>query len=393
MTRKILHLDLDAFFCAVEENLNPDLRGTAFAVGGKPNQRGVVSSYTYAARRFGIRSAMPMSTAVRLCPNLIIVPPNFKAYHEASKRVMDRLFDLTPIVEQLSVDEAFLDVSFLAQTAETVARQLQALINRELALPCSIGVASNKLTAKIANNIGKASSKKDGPPNAITFVPAGGEAIFLAPLPVHELWGVGPKTAEKLAQMGIRTISELARWPEKDLIYRFGKHGQDLWRHAQGIDDRPVETVREAKSISKEITFTHDAADIDTLKRTLRRLSDGVGRQVRKAELNGTTIRLKLRWTDFTTLTRQTTLDHPTNQDNEIYSAAVRLFEQNWQVGRPVRLIGVGISSFDDPHRQLGLWDAPQNQEESALQKTLDSLRDRFGEEILKRGSDLRDDE
>lgn len=390
MARKILHLDLDAFFCAVEEQLNPDLKGIAFAVGGRPDQRGVVASCTYAARRYGVRSAMPMSQAVRLCPSLVIVPQSFKAYRETSKKVMARLHNLTPLVEQLSIDEAFLDVTMYPKPAETIARELQADINTELDLPVSLGVASNKMIAKIANDHGKAQAAGDTPPNTITIVPPGEEAAFLAPLPVKALWGVGAKTTDKLHSLGIRTIGELSRWPESDLVSRFGKHGRDLARHAKGIDNRPVQTEHETKSISKETTFSQDVIQAAELKRTLRRLADGVGRQARKAHLSGRTVTIKLRWRDFTTLTRQVTLDNPTDQDEVIYRAALDLFEKNWQ-GRPVRLIGVGISNFEAPHHQLSLWDNPAEHEQNQrLQSALDDLRDRFGDDMIRRGSDLK---
>ncbi|MCZ7544102.1 MAG: DNA polymerase IV [Anaerolineae bacterium] len=395
MVRKILHFDLDAFFCAVEAQRDASLRGKAFAVGGRPDQRGVVASCSYPARRFGVRSAMPMATALRLCPDLIIVPHDHAAYHEASHAVMARLRDLTPLVEQLSIDEAFLDVSMLPQAVETVARRLQATINDELRLPCSLGAATNKLVAKIANNVGKAGAQGDDPPNAIKVVPPGQEATFLAPLPITDLWGVGPKTAEKLIELGMHTIGDVALWPEDDLIRRFGKHGRDLARHARGIDERPVEPVHEAKSISKETTFARDVRDGAKLRRVLRRLAEGVGRQVRQSGLRGATVKLKLRWADFTTLTRQVTLEHPTDQDAEICAAALRLFEQNWPEGRPVRLIGVGVSGFEDPqaeapHRQLGLWDDVDEIEQARrLQAALDELRDRFGDEAIQRGSDL----
>jgi len=331
--RKILHLDLDAFFCAVEELQDPNLRGLAFAVGGKPDQRGVVSSCSYAARRFGVRSALPMSQAMRMCPNLVIRPPQFKAYREASEQVMTRLNNLTPFVEQISIDEAFLDVTMLPDSAEIIARRLQAQINRELGLPCSLGVASNKLVAKIANNIGKDRAGKDAPPNAIMVIVPGTEAEFLAPLATRELWGVGPKTAEQLTKLGIKTIGDIARYPENKLIRQFGKHGEELARHSKGIDTRLVETESETKSVSKETTFTEDLRDAEILKRTLRGLSDGVGRQLRKNGLSGTTVKIKLRWSDFTTLTRQITLPHPTQHDNEIYEAALELFSRTWSKG------------------------------------------------------------
>ncbi|MCG3212661.1 MAG: DNA polymerase IV [Anaerolineae bacterium] len=355
--RKILHLDLDAFFCAVEEQRDPALRGRPFAVGGQPDQRGVVASCSYAARQFGIRSAMPMARAVRLCPGLIIVPAHFPAYQAASRQVMATLHTLTPLVEQLSIDEAFLDVSDLPEPGEVIARRLQASINTHLKLPCSLGVATNKLVAKIANNIGKASARGSQPPNTIKVVPPGQEAAFLAPLPVAELWGVGPKTADRLAQLGIRTIGDLARWPAADLARRFGQPGRDLARHALGLDERPVETEHETRSISQETTFVEDIADGEQLRQTLRHQSEQVGRRLRQHKLQGSTVRLKLRWADFTTLTRQLTLARPTDLDGDIYAAARQLFEQHWPPGQRVRLIGVGVSGFENPGYQLGLWE------------------------------------
>jgi len=387
MPRKILHLDLDAFFCAVEEQRDPSLRGKAFAVGGRPEQRGVVASCSYPARRYGVHSAMPMSRAVRLCPNLIIVPPNFTAYKAASRQVMACLHELTPLVEQLSIDEAFLDVSDLPESGERLARRLQARIRRELDLPCSLGVATNKLVAKIANNVGKEAIKRDGPPNAIQVVPPGQEAVFLAPLPSRALWGVGPKTAERLAGLGLLTIGDIARWPEADLGRRFGKNGYDLARHARGLDDRPVETTRETKSISQEVTFARDISEAQTLHHTLRQQAEQVGRRLRQAGLSGITVRLKIRWADFTTLTRQVTLSQPTDQDEEIYLQGLQLLEKVWRTDHPVRLIGVGVSGFGLP-RQLGLWDMgfAENQR---LQRTLDELRARFGDQAVQRGRDL----
>ncbi len=389
MSRKILHLDLDAFFCAVEEQRDPILRDQPFAVGGQPDQRGVVASCSYAARQFGIRSAMPMARAVKLCPDLIIVPSRYQAYQAASGQVMAVLYNLTPLVEQISIDEAFLDVSDLPEPGEVLARRLQATINTELGLPCSLGVATNKLVAKIANNIGKASVKSDKPPNTIEVVPAGREAAFLAPLPVKELWGVGPKTAERLAQLGIHTIGDIAHRPEADLVRYFGKHGHDLALRARGVDDRPIETEHEAKSISQETTFAKDISDGDILRQTLRRLSEQVGRRLRCKEVSGATVKIKLRWADFTTLTRQVTLDHPTNLDSEIYAAAEQLFEKTWPAGKRVRLVGVGVSGFETTAYQLGLWDVDTGPDHR-LQTTLDELRDRFGDRAIRRGSQLK---
>lgn len=386
--RKILHLDLDAFFCAVEELEQPDLIGKAFAVGGRPDERGVVASCSYAARRQDVRSAMPMSRALRLCPELIIVPPRFRRYAEVSRQVMALLHDLTPLVEQISIDEAFLDLSDMPADGESLARRLQQDIHEQLGLPCSLGVATNKLIAKIANDIGKTQARSGAPPNAITIVPPGQEAGFLAPLPAQALWGVGPKTAARLAAMGIHTIGELAARPEAELTRLFGKNGADLARRARGIDERPIVTEHETKSISKEVTFARDIADAGELRRTLRSLAEEVGRTLRRQGLSGSTVKLKLRWSDFSTISRQTTLARPTDLDADLIATAGQLFEQAWDGGRPIRLLGVGVSGLSDGYRQLGLWDAPQA-ENKRLQETLDDLRHRFGDNAIARARDL----
>jgi DNA polymerase-4 len=388
MNRKIIHLDLDAFFCAVEELRDPALRGKPFAVGGRPDQRGVVASCSYPARMFGVHSAMPMARALLLCPQLIIVPGRHGVYSEVSHKVMAHCYNRTNLVEQISIDEAFLDVSDLRPPAEAIARELQATIWDELGLPCSLGVATNKLVAKIANNVGKAEKRSPDPPMAIKVVPPGEEAAFLAPLPVNELWGIGPKTAASLAALGIETIGDVARWPEADLVQRFGKHGYDLSQRARGLDDRPVVTEYETKSLSRETTFAQDTTDGATLRRTLRHLAESVGRRLRRANLRGTTVKLKLRWADFTTLTRQVTLPQPTDQDNAIYTAAQQLFEQAWPAGKSVRLIGVGVSGLRQPAQQLGLWEPP-SEKGQRLQDALDRVRERFGQEAIKRASDL----
>ncbi len=388
MTRTILHLDLDAFFCAVEEGLNPALRGQKFAVGGSPNARGVVSSCSYPARALGVHSAMPMAQAVKLCPGLIVVPPHFREYSAASRRVMALLGDVTPLIEQISIDEAFMDVT--PQAGEALARRLQAEINETLHLPCSFGVATNKLVAKIANNVGKDRAPKTTTPNAITVVMPGEEAAFLAPLGIRELWGVGPKTAERLRAMNVRTIGDLAGWDARDLTYMFGKHGAEMAQRAQGIDTRPVESDHDAKSISKETTFARDVTDLALLRQTIRQLAEGVGWRVRKAGLRGNTIRVKIRWADFTTLTRQLALAQATDDDAEIERVAQELFRGAWTAGQAVRLIGVGISGFDDAAQQMGLWQDETTEEKRRLQATLDDLKSRFGESIVKRGSDIK---
>ena len=277
MARKIIHLDLDAFFCAVEELRDPSLQGVPFAVGGRPEERGVVSSCSYAARKVGVRSAMPMGRALRLCPELKIVSSHHQIYSQASKKVMAHLQALSPLMEQLSIDEAFIDVSDLPETGLEIARKLQQTIRQQEHLPCSLGVAPNKLIAKIATDVGKASRRKDGaPPNAITVVEAGEEAEFLAPLPVDALWGVGPKTAQRLGELGVRTIGDLQRFPSIELTRLFGKSGQDMAQRAWGIDDSPVVTEHETKSISQEVTFVKDEISLDVIRRTLREQAESV---------------------------------------------------------------------------------------------------------------------
>lgn len=386
MVRKILHLDLDAFFCAVEELRDPSLRGKAFAVGGRPEARGVVASCSYAARQFGVRSAMPMGRALRQCPDLIIVPGRHERYHEMSQQVMERIYALTAQVEQVSIDEAFIDLSDLPDTPRDLACRLQAAIRDDLSLPCSIGAATNKLLAKMANDVGKASRRGTEPPRAVTVVPPGEEANFLAPLPVGALWGVGPKTAARLNDLGLHTVGDLARAKEASLVRLFGKNGADLYRRAQGIDDSPIITSRAARSISQEVTFDRDVARRESLITTLRRLSEGVGRRLRSEPVIGATVKIKLRWSDFTTFTRQVTLPQPTDQDNVIYDAALQLFEQAWDGERPIRLLGVGVSGLMPPQRQLTLWDTPIEKEHRLLE-ALDKLRERYGGDIIHRGS------
>jgi len=385
VTRTILHLDLDAFFCSVEETRNPDLRGKPFAVGGRPDERGVVASCSYAARQFGVRSAMPMSRALHLYPNLIIVPGRHRIYSEVSKQVMAKLHDLTPLVEQISIDEAFLDISDLRDSPERIARGLQTGIRDELSLPCSIGIASNKLVAKIATEVGKKAAKKGSPPFGLTIVPIGEEAAFLAPLPADMLWGVGPKTSARLTELGIHTIGDIARWPESDLIRLFGENGRDLARHAKGQDDRPIVTERETKSISQEVTFSRDVRDDKSLEKTLREQAEEVARQLRKNNLAGATIKLKLRWPNFTTLTRQTTLPHSTDQKDEIAETALHLMRAVRRSGQAVRLIGVGVSGLGPPIRQLGLWEV-SSEKSRRLQEAIDELREKYGDTVIHHG-------
>jgi len=385
MNRKILHLDLDAFFCAVEELRRPELCGKPFAVGGRPDERGVVSSCSYPARRCGVHSAMPMVRAVRICPELVIVPPDHARYAQASEAVMAYLRSLSPLVEQVSVDEAFLDLSDLPQSGEELARQIQAEIGERFHLPCSAGVATNKLVAKIATDVGKGRHKGDTPPCAVQVVAPGEEAAFLAPLPVIALWGVGPKTSEALQRLGLYTIADLAAAPESMLVAQFGKNGHDLSRHARGLDPSPVTPFHELKSISQEITFERDVADPEKLRLCLREMVEAVAYRLRQEGLCASTVRVKVRWPDFSLQTRQHTLDEAVDQDGAIYTLALSLFEQLWERGRPVRLLGVGVSGLGQPVRQLSLWETPSDKERR-LNEAVDDLRQRFGAGVVQRG-------
>lgn len=388
MTRTIIHVDLDAFFCAVEELRDPSLRGKPFAVGGRPEGRGVVASCSYAARRDGVRSAMPMARAVKLCRDLVIVSSRHSLYGKVSEQVMERLGEVTPLLEPLSIDEAFLDVSDLPESGEEIARRIQQRIRDDLGLPCSLGVATNKLVAKIATDVGKGAARGTSPPNAITVVPPGSEASFLAPLPIEALWGVGPKTAVKLHELGVNTIGELARRSEQELVARYGAIGRDFWERSRGIDSRPVEGEREIKSVSQEETFARDLRDGEALRRILRSQAEAVARRLRQQERLGSTVRLKLRWPDFTTLSRQSTLLRPSDQDREIYQAALALFEKSWRDGRAVRLIGIGVSHLTSAVRQLSLWEADL-EKTRRLNAAIDEIRERFGPNMIERGSEL----
>jgi len=349
--RAIVHLDLDAFFAAVEVLQNPDLAGKPVLVGGRPEERGVVAAVSYPARTFGIRSAMPMARALRLCPEAIVLPPRHSLYRDHSRRVMEVLCQTSPLVEQISIDEAYLDltnrVTSWKETVE-IARRIQRRVQEKLGLSASLGVATNKLVAKVASDRDK--------PGGLTVVQPGGEMAFLAPLPVRVLWGVGPVTEASLAEMGVKTVSELARVPEEELYSRFGRHGMEMAKQARGIDERPVITERERKSVSQERTFARDLRDAELLRRQLWRLSQGVARQLRSAELAAGTVAIKLRYADFTTFIRQMRLAVPTNDERTIYRAALVLLSRTWERERPVRLLGVAGRHLSPPAGQLPLF-------------------------------------
>lgn len=378
--RQILHVDLDAFFCSVEEIRNPDLRGKAFVVGGSPKGRGVVTSASYSARQFGIQSAMPMSRALRLYPDLITVSSDHGDYSEHSRRVMAFLREAVPVMQQMSIDEAFLDVSDDPRGGEQAASEMQSAILERFMLPTSWGIATNKLVAKIATEVGK--------PKGVVVVPPGKEATFLAPLPVSMMWGVGPKSSKRFAELGIRTIGDLAGLPETRLTQLFGARGTDLASRAKGLDDRPVQELRDRRSVSAERTFPKDVDSMQDLRRHLLHLSERVGTRVRRAGMVGSTVRIKLRWPDFSTFTRQMRLSQPTDQDGEIYAAALKLFTDNWRPGKAVRLLGVGIADLGSPMRQLELFDRGWEQDHKLL-RAVDDIREKYGYRALRRAGSM----
>lgn len=384
-SRKIIHVDLDAFFCAVEELKNPNLKGKPFAVGGKPQERGVVASCSYVARHFGIHSAMPMARAIRLCRDLILVPPDRVSYHNASESVMAILKNVTPLVEQLSIDEAFLEIDPNEENIEIVARNIQTRIREGTGLPCSIGGATNKLVAKIATDFGKGAHKGGGYPNAITIIPPGKEREFLAPLAVEMLWGVGPKTAEHLREMSIFTIGQIAERNEREMGLEFGQPGVDLVQRARGVDNRPVVIEYETKSISQETTFQKDIRDEKYLTGTIDQLAEMVAFRLRRDGFMAGTVKIKIRWPDFSTITRQVTLPGPIDQDREIASISKRLFYEVWDHKKAVRLLGVGATHLVRGAHQLSLWEAPLEKERKVTE-VIDLLRERFGERVITKG-------
>jgi len=382
MARRIIHVDLDAFFSSVEEMLHPELRGRPIIVGARPEERGVVSSASYAARAYGVRSAMPVARALRLCPQAIVVPPRHGVYAEHSRRVMTILGEYTPLLEQLSVDEAFLDVTGcerLHGPIPNLARRIQERLESECGLPASLGVASSKLVAKIACDTGK--------PHGLVVVPEGEEQVFLAPLAIERLWGVGAVTGQRLRGLGIRTIGDLARWSEERLVARFGEQGRYLYGAARGMDRSPVQPRRARRSLSKECTFARDVDDMDVLRNALLQMSEEVATRLREVHSVAQTVRIKLRYADFSTVTRQTTLQGPTEQGQRVYAEALTLLERYWERTRPLRLLGVGVSGLlNHGGYQLGLLEDDELRA-ARLNVALDEIRHRFGRGAIRRGA------
>jgi DNA polymerase-4 len=382
--RAVLHCDLDAFYASVEQRDHAEYRGKPVIVGGRKGDRGVVSAASYEARKFGVRSAMPLQTASRLCPDGIFVPGDHEAYGKASDEVM-ALFELrTPLVAPISLDEAFLDVTateHLFGGAVEIARGLKADVRAKLGLVLSVGVAANKLCAKIGSDLRK--------PDGLVIVPPGTEREFLEPLELRRLWGVGPKTGELLEGWGMRTIGDLARSDVAMLDLRLGEFGRAIWERANGIDEGTVEPYMVAKSVGHEHTFDRNTLDPSVLESMLLRLSEHVAQRMRAAEHRGKTIQLKLRVAPFETRTRQRTLAVGTDDDLTIYRIGRQLLREALREDRdagrssPVRLIGISVSGLE-AGRQLGLFDHART---ARLNAALDAVRSRFGDDALDRAS------
>jgi DNA polymerase-4 len=387
--RAIIHLDLDAFYASVEQLRRPELRGRPVIVGGAGDgrtARAVVSAASYEARHYGVHSAMPLARAVRLCPAAVVVPVDFPAYRQASTRIFALARAVTPLVEPLSLDEAYLDVTATPGEPPEMAARLRDRIHETTGLHASFGVATSKTVAKIASDLRK--------PRGFVVVAPGEELEFLRPLPLRTLPGLGPATAATLAGLGLRTLGDLASHPPALLERRLGRAAAlSLTRRAQGIDSSPVTPPTTPKSISREETYDRDVVDPGQLRERARHLSADVGRRLRAAGLSARTVSLKLRDADFTTLTRQRPLEGGSDSDAAITAAAIALLAATRQPGTPVRLLGVGVHNLEDA-AQLDLFSAPATDRERRLDATLDSLRRRFGPDAVRRGApgpELRD--
>ena len=376
--RTILHVDLDAFFAAVEERDRPELRGKPVIVGGGgPDQRGVVSTANYEARKFGVHSAMPLRTAGRLCPHGIFLPVDGAKYQGVSRQVMAILRRFTPQVEPISIDEAFLDVTgstALFGDGPSIARQIKQAVREEVRLTISVGVARTKLVAKIASDLQK--------PDGLVVVAPGDEASFLAPLPIGRLWGVGQKSAAALSEYGVRTIGDLAGLSPELLVHRFGKHGASLADRARGLDADPVSGREPAKSIGHEHTFDVDTSDRELIERTLLAMSEGVAGRLRDSGVKAATVTVKIRDSSFRTITRQRTLPEPTDLTDPIFRTALELARPEIR-GTRIRLVGVTASGLGE-RDQLSLFAADDPRRRRVVQAA-DEVRHRFGERAITR--------
>lgn len=378
----ILHCDMDAFYASVEERDRPELVGKPVIVGGSPEKRGVVSAANYVARRYGVHSAMPSVVAHRLCPHGIYLPPRISYYAEISKQIRDIFERFTPLVEPLSLDEAFLDVTGSEQlfgSATEIGLKIKQTVRNETGLVVSVGVAPNKFLAKIASDF----RKPDG------FYVVENVQEFLDPLPVERLWGVGKQSSKVFEKLGIRTIGQLRQWPIETLESRFGRQGEHLWQLAHGIDDDPVVAEREAKSISHETTFEQDIDDLEILSAFLVELTEQVAWRLRRHGLKGRTVHLKVRFADFSLITRSQTLPEPTDITNELWQTADEMLRHRMPPNRqPMRLIGMGIGGFDTTGLvQRQLFDQDERQKQTDLDAVADKIREKFGSGALRRAA------
>lgn len=381
--RKILHVDMDAFYASIEIRDNPDLRGKPVIVGGSPERRGVVSAASYAARRFGVHSAMPMVQALRLCPQAVRVAPRMSVYTDVSQQIRDIFARYTPEIEPLALDEAFLDVTAcerLFGSAESIAHAIRHAVRDELELVASVGVAPNKFIAKIASDVNK--------PDGFVVVAANQVQTFLDPLPVSRLWGAGKATVAVFDRMGIRTIAQLRRQSEAWLRSHFGRQGEHLWRLAHGIDPREVISDARARSISHETTFAEDIRDAQRIEAWLLHLTEQVAWRLRRAALVGRTVQLKLRYADFKTITRSHTLAEATHSTDALWQLTRRLLHENWRGSPPLRLVGMGVAGLQADGAQQVQTDLFANS--AGRQAQVDALADkinaRFGPSTLQRG-------
>ena len=382
----ILHVDMDAFYASVEERDRPELVGKPVIVGGTPQGRGVVAAANYVVRKYGVHSAMPTSTALRLCPQAIVLPPRLGYYADVSARIHEILYRFTPLIEPLSLDEAFVDVTGsqrLFGPSPDIARRIKREILDEVRLVASVGVAPNKFLAKIASDLHK--------PDALVVVDPARVREFLDPLPVSRLWGVGRVTGEAFDRLGLRTIGDVRRTPLADLQQHFGSSGKHFWKLAHGIDDRLVIPDREAKSISHETTFAVDLRESETLRAWLLELTEQVGWRLRRHALRGRTVNLKVRMADFRTITRARTLAAPTNVTGEIWRTASELLaECLTQFPDHIRLLGVGVSGFEIGRQvQQSLFADEEKVKQTQLDQVADQIREKFGTAALNRGSGL----
>jgi DNA polymerase-4 len=381
---------MDAFFVSVEELFDPSLKGKAVVVGGRPNERGVVSAASYAARKFGVHSAMPLRTAYKLCPQAIFVDGHPERYRDYSHQVYDVLNAFSPLVEMASIDEAYLDMTGTERLYGPPLRAAHLLHQRmkaETGLNCSIGIAASRLVAKVSSDQAK--------PNGVLWVIPGQEAAFLAPLDVRKVPGVGKVTEKQLNALGIRKVGDLARLDEAFLEQRFGKWGLALAGKSRGLDaggwfDTEIGADGGPKSISHEHTFSEDTADLAQIESTLARLCEMVGRRLREHRLRARTIQLKLRYSDFSTFTRAHSTARATDLDTELFEEIRELFRRHWKTGAAVRLLGVHVSSWFEGDEQLDLIGEEKHQKWSQALAAADRLRDKFGESAVSLAAGLR---